>query len=133
MTEGQFWGFLEHMWKERGREPMMAGGIDDRDPRVQAAGHYIMSHALLPRGYDKISVKVIYDIGRLLFEKSIQRKSREAIMMILAHHVSDEALDALRKYNMRPNKGLEVFSDMALDECNNWRNGTACASFNFLP
>ena len=36
MTESQFWCFLERMWKERGREPMMAGGIDDPDPLKKA-------------------------------------------------------------------------------------------------
>ena len=46
-------------------------------------------------------------------------------MMILSHHGSNAALNALRIYNMRPNKGLEVFSEMALDECKNWHNGTA--------
>ena len=61
---------------------------------------------------------------RLLFEKGIQRRTREAIMMILAHHGSDAALDTLRMYSMRPNKGLEVFAGMALDECKNWHNGT---------
>ena len=125
MTESQFWCFLERMWKERGREPMMAGGIDSPDPVVQAMGHYIMSHSLLPRGYDKIPVEVAASIGRLLLEKGIQHKTREAIMMILAHHGSNAALNALRMYNMRPNRGLEAFSEMALDECENWHNGTA--------
>jgi len=110
--------------KERGREPMMAGEIDDSDPEVQAVGHYIMSHSLLPRDYDKIPVEVAASIGKLLLEKGIQHKTREAIMMILAHHGSNAALNALRIYNMRPNKGLEVFSEMALDECENWHNGT---------
>jgi len=124
MTEAQFWGFLERMWEEKGREAMMAGMVDNPDPQVQAMGHYIMSHALLPRDYDKIPVEVVAGMGRLLLEKGIQRKTREAIMMMLAHHGSDEALGALRKYNMKPNKGLEVFAGMALEECEGWHNGT---------
>ena len=124
MTEGQFWGFLEHLWRTKGRETMMAGMVDDPDPRVQATSHYIMSHALLPRDYDKIPVGTVVNMGWLLLRKGVQRRTREAIMMILAHHGSEEALDALRKYNMRPGKGLEVFAEMALDECKNWNDGT---------
>ena len=123
MTEAQFWCFLERMWKEKGREAMMSGMVDNPDPLIQAVSHYIVSHVLLPRDYDKIPVEVVVDMGRLLFEKGRQHKTREAIMMILAHHGSDEALDSLRKYNMIPGKGLEVFSDMALDECESWNSG----------
>ena len=124
MTEAQFWRFLENLWRTRGREVMMAGMVDELDPQIQAAGHYIMSHALLPRYYNKIPVEVVASIGNLLLEKGIQRKTREAIMMILAHQGSETALDTLRKYNKRPNKGLEVFAEMALDECENWHNDT---------
>ncbi len=99
----------------------MAGMIDDPDPAAQAVSHYLMSHALLPRDCDMIPVEFIACMARLLPEKGLQRRT---IMMILAHNGSEEALDALRKYNMRPNKGLEVFAEMALDECKNWNNGT---------
>ena len=47
MTESQFWCFLERMWREKGREAMMAGMVDNPDPELQAMGHYIMSHALI--------------------------------------------------------------------------------------
>lgn len=124
MTGDQFWGFLENLWRTKGREAMMAGMVDNPDPQVQATSHYIMRHALLPRDYDKIPVEIVAGMGRLLLEKGIQCKTREAIMMILAHHGSDEALYALRMYNIRPNKGLEVFAGMALDECEGWHNGT---------
>lgn len=126
MSEAQFWGFLEGLWRTRGREAMMARMVDIPDnPEVQAASHYIMSHALLPRDYVSIPVEAIASMGRLLLEKGIQRKTREAIMIILAHHGSEEALRALGMYNMRPDRGLEVFAVMALDECLSWHNGTA--------
>ena len=124
MTEAQFWRFLENLWRRRGREAMMAGMVDDPDSQVQAASHYIMSHTLLPRDYDKIPVDTVAGMGRLLLKKGIQRKTREAIMMLLAHHGSNEALEALAIYNMRPNNGLEVFARMALEECEGWHNGT---------
>ena len=126
MTEAQFWKFLEGvLWKVHGREPMMAGTIDrPADPQLQAVGHYLMSHALLPRDCNKIPVEFIACMGRLLLEKGLQQRTREAIMMILAHNGSDAALSALAMYNMKPDKGLEVFSQMALDECENWHNGT---------
>ena len=124
MTEGQFWGFLKDLWRTNGREAMMVGMVDDSDPQVQAISHYIMSHALLPRECNNIPIGTVVNMGGLLLGKGIQRKTREAIMIILAHHGSENALDALRKYNMRPNKGLEVFAEMALDECKNWSEGT---------
>ena len=127
MTESQFWRFLEGvLWQVHGREPMMAGRIDTPDdPTMQAVGHYLMSHAILPRDCDRIPVVFIVGMGRLLLEKGLQPRTREAIMIILAHHGSNAALNALRIYNMRPNRGLEVFSKMALDECESWNNGTA--------
>ncbi|MBU4312264.1 MAG: hypothetical protein KJ706_06075 [Candidatus Omnitrophica bacterium] len=125
MTEAQFWRFLEGvLWEVHGREPMMAGMIDDPDPGVQAVGHYLMSHAILPRDCNMIPVEFIALMGQLLLQKDIQRRTREAIMMILAHNGSDAALEALAMYNMRPDKGLEVFARMALEECKDWRNGT---------
>jgi len=125
MTEAQFWKFLEGvLWQVHGREPMMAGMIDDPDPGVQAVGHYLMSHAILPKDCDRIPVVFIAGMGRLLHEKGLQRRTREAIMIILAHNGSEAALSALTMYNMRPDKGLEVFSRMALEECKDWHNGT---------
>ncbi len=125
MTEAQFWKFLEGvLWQVHGREPVMAGRINTLDPAMQAVGHYLMSHALLPKDCDRIPVVFIVDMSRLLLEKGIQPKTKEAIMMILAHHGSGAALEALAMYNMRPDKGLEVFARMALEECKNWRDGT---------
>jgi hypothetical protein len=112
------------MYKEKGREPMFVGRIDFPDPEIQAMGHYLMSHALLPRDYGKIPVEAIISMGRLLLEKGIQRKTREAIMILLAHHGSKPALEALTAYNnMRPNEKLEVFARMALEECKNLYDG----------
>ena len=126
MTEGQFWRFLKGvLWHVHGREPMMAGAIDcPADPQLQAVGHYLMSHALLPRDCDRIPVEFIVCMGRLLPEKGLQQRTREAIMIILAHNGSDTALSALAMYNMRSDKGLEVFARMALEECEGWNNGT---------
>lgn len=124
MTETQFWGFLENLWRTRGREVMMAGMVDDPDPQVQAASHYIMSHALLPLDCDKISGEILFDMIKLLFEKGLRCRTQEAILMILAHHGSSMALDTLRAYNAIPDKGLEVFAKMALDECEGWNNGS---------
>ncbi|MFC1621287.1 hypothetical protein ACFL2G_03175 [Candidatus Omnitrophota bacterium] len=126
MTEVQFWRFLEGvLWQVHGREPMMAGTIDmPTDPELQAVSHYLMNHALLPKDCDRIPVEFIAAMGRLLSKEGLQCRTREAIMIILAHNGSDTALSALAMYNMRPDKGLEVFSRMALEECKDWRNGT---------
>lgn len=129
MLEIQFWKFLENLWKTNGREAMTAGTIDSPDPQIQAMSHYIMSHAMLPKDCDRISCEAIISMAGLLIQKGIQPKTREAIMIILAHNGTKEALEALRLYNMRPTKGLEVFSEMALDECRGWANGSGSGIF----
>ena len=73
MTESQFWGFLENLWRTKGRESMMAGMVDNPNPQVQAMGHYIMSHVLLPRDYDKISGEILFDMIKLLFVNGLRR------------------------------------------------------------
>lgn len=54
----------------------------------------------------------------------IKRKTKEAIMVILANQERKEALDILQRYNKMPDSGLEVFAEMALDECVGWSNGS---------
>jgi len=122
MTEQEFWIFLKQAM-ERGREPMLASHIDTADPELQKMGEYIMGHSYLPKDYDKIGKGVITEMGRLLMDLRVRHKTKEAVMMILAHNGSDEALDILRTYNRIPDKGLEVFSMLALQECRMWNEG----------
>ena len=40
--------------------------------------------------------------------------------MILAHHVSREALNILKAYNKCPDVELAIFAELALQECEMW-------------
>ena len=119
MTEQEFWNFLTRAW-EKGRVSQISGVIDSSDPKMQVAGEYIGGHALLPRDYDEISEQDISKMSKLLFDKKVRHKTKEAVMMILAHRESEGALTALRNYNIHPDKGLEIFAELALSECEMW-------------
>ncbi|MBU1147356.1 MAG: hypothetical protein KKD11_03300 [Candidatus Omnitrophica bacterium] len=120
MTEKEFWQFMERSWNEKGRAAQISGGIDSADPALQAHGQHISGHALLPNGYDEMSDEKILRIGELLFDRKANPRTKEAIMVILAHIPSKVALSILREYNARPDKGLEIFAEIALDECEMW-------------
>ncbi|MCM8780208.1 MAG: hypothetical protein NC914_03570 [Candidatus Omnitrophica bacterium] len=119
MTEKEFWFFLERLW-ENGRATQITGVIDDADFQMQTIGDYIRSHALLPKDYDKICSADIIKMGNLLFKKEVKHKTKEAIIMLLAHQASEVALTILAKYSLAPDKGLEYFAEIALDECAMW-------------
>lgn len=120
MTEKQFWQFLERQWKEKGRVPQISGTIDSPDADLQTHSQYIGGHALLPNGYDKMPEEHIIGMGKLLFDSTANPKTKEAIMVILAHIPSKTALNILKRYNKMPDKGLEIFAQIALDECEMW-------------
>ena len=120
MTENEFWQFLERSWRENGRVPQVSGVIDRADPVLQSHGQYIGGHALLPNGYEKISDGQILKMGELLFDKKANPKTKEAIMVILAHIPSKVALSILERYNTMPDRGLDIFAQIALDECKMW-------------
>ncbi len=120
MTEKEFWQFLERQWKEKGRVPQVSGTIDTPEPELQTHSQYIGGHALLPNDYEKISEENIVSMGNLLFDKKANLKTKEAIMLILAHIPSKIALNILKRYTKMPDKGLEIFAEIALDECEMW-------------
>jgi hypothetical protein len=120
MTEREFWQFLERSWKENGRAAQVSGVIDSADPVLQSHGQYIGGHALLPNDYEKISEEQIINMGKLLFDRNANSRTKEAIMIILAHIPSKVALSILKKYSRAPDRGLEIFAQIALDECGMW-------------
>ncbi|MBU1004336.1 MAG: hypothetical protein KJ561_00755 [Nanoarchaeota archaeon] len=115
MTEQEFWNFF----KQRGRAPMKLGYMDSEDPAVKAEMEYVGGHALLPKGYDELSESNIIDFGNLLFQ-DVNLKTKETIIVILAHQTSETALTLLIKYNLKPDKELKAFAKIALDECLMW-------------
>ena len=119
MTEQEFWLFLERLWT-RGRAKQVSGVIERIDFQTQPAGDYIRGHALLPKDYDKICAEDVIEMGNLLFKKEVKCKTKEAIIILLAHQSSEIALTILAKYNLSPDKDLEYFARIALDECAMW-------------
>lgn len=77
-------------------------------------------HALLPKDYDKIPIDKIVEMGELLLSKHAKIPTKEAILILLAHHPSKEALGALKTYNKQPDEELKYFAQFALDECEMW-------------
>lgn len=116
MTERDFWKFMKRAWA-KGRIPQASGRIDCDDSATQKAGEYISGHAMLPRDYDKISKEYLLKMANLLFKEEVVNKTKEVILIILAHQSSRFALSIPKKYCLKPDKGLEYFADMALSEC----------------
>jgi len=119
MSEREFWQFLEKCY-EKGRAEVMTGSIDSASPVLQEAGSYMQGHAILPKDYDNFSQDDILGMGSLLFRREVSYKAKETVMMILAHQPSEVALTILARYNLFPDRGLEVFAKMALEECAFW-------------
>ena len=120
MTENEFWQFLNRQWEENGRVPQMSGIIDSDDPVLQSHGQYIGRHSLLPNNCKNIPDDQILKMGELLLDRKASLKTKEAIMILLAHIPSKVALSILEGYNIIPDRGLEIFAEIALDECGMW-------------
>jgi len=119
MTEKSFLRYLNGLLR-RGRVNQISCVIDSEEPVLRQLGEFIGGHALLPENYEKIPKVKIIEIGEFLINGTASISTKEAIIMILAHHPSLEALSVLQKYNKKPDEGLEFFAMMALDECQWW-------------
>ncbi|MBM3255145.1 MAG: hypothetical protein FJZ08_02460 [Candidatus Omnitrophica bacterium] len=119
MTEQEFWSFLERLWT-RGRAKQITVTLGHADFQTQPVGDYIRGHALLPKDYEEICTEDIIKMSSLLFEKEVKHETKEAIIMLLAHQSSEIALTILSKYSLAPDKDLEYFAKIALDECAMW-------------
>ncbi len=119
MTEQEFWQFMGKAW-EKGRAAQSTMTTDSDDPEIQAAAEYIGGHTLLPANYQDIPDDIIRDMGELLFDKNAGTKTKEAVLMILAHQDSKEVLTTLERYTQDPDEGLGIFSELALSECRMW-------------
>ncbi|MCK9432608.1 MAG: hypothetical protein M0R00_06590 [Candidatus Omnitrophica bacterium] len=116
MTEEGFWKFLEG----RGKADMVLYSTETGDPDIDAAGEFIRGHALLPEDYNNLTERELEEMGELLFREKVKQKTKEAVLILLAHQVSDTALTILTKFNMRPDKPLVYFARLALEESLMW-------------
>jgi len=119
MTEKEFLNFLE-MKLKIGRVPQLSGYVDSFDPAIQNAEKYIGGHSVLFEGHQMLPIKMVVEMGRLLLNRNVLLQTKEALLMILSHHPSREALNALSLYNVNPDENLRYFARIALDECEVW-------------
>jgi len=119
MTEQEFWRFLDKLYQENGRATQVSGWIGPSNNQIQG---YLSGHAILPNDYDKLQPEDVIKMGEVLLREDTSVKAKEAIMMILAHQPSEIALTLLAKYCLAPDKGLEFFAEMALEECSMWND-----------
>lgn len=119
MTEKEFWMFLNKSLAS-GRVPQVSGYTYSENKRVQSTGEYFGGHSVLFEGHGKLAKDIIVEIGELILAPEVTFQAKKAILMILAHHPSKEALQALTKYNKNPDKGLEYTAHFALEECEWW-------------
>jgi len=116
MIEKEFWEFLE----KRGKTDMISKSTATGDVAMDAVGEFISGHALLPKDYDNLTEEEIEAIGDLLFQKNIGQRTKQAILILLAHQISDIALTILTRFNLNPDKALMYFARCALDESLMW-------------
>ena len=121
MTEIEFWANL-NMLLSKGRMDMRAFSVDCEKLGLNEAEMFISSHALLPKGYENLSLDNIQRMGMLLFRNGVQLRTKQAVLILLAHHPSREALAILEKFSLSPDQGLRIFSELALDECCMWND-----------
>ena len=116
MKEREFWIFLNGRLA-RGRMPMVSGSIDCSESQLDEAGKFMGGHSYLPDDHDRIPLEAIMDMGKLLLGGRASIRAKEAILIILAHHPSAVALNALKAYNAYPDKELRYFAEFAQQEC----------------
>ncbi len=94
MTEQELWAYFEGLRKEQGYP-----GICGRLPKEK-----------------------VVQMGELLLAKGVSQWVKTTIMMTLAHQQrSKEALGYLKAYNrMQDNKGMKIFTQLAIEECEWW-------------
>ena len=120
MTEREFWLFLKESIAVNGRMNMVSGCIDNGNHQVSENGNYLSGHSVLFEGHDKIPVNRLKEFGQLLYDPMTSTRTKEAILMILAHHPTRDALNILRAYNKNPDRELRYFAKTALWECEIW-------------
>lgn len=119
MKEGDFWKYLISALKQ-GRCPQLSVVKKTDNQGTECFSKFIGSHSLLPNNHARIPTDIIKEIAGLLFDKTCKSSTKEAILVLLAHHPLKTALRVLETYNKDPDAGLKMFARLALDECLMW-------------
>lgn len=115
MTEQGFWQLLEKAW-QKGRVSMSSMCRTGPGMLSGQVADYFSSHSLLPSDNSSIPADAITGMGKLLFDRKVKRKTKEAVLIVLAHSKEHNALFFLKQYAGRPDKDLSIFAKMALEE-----------------
>ncbi|MFH1394852.1 MAG: hypothetical protein ABIH09_01705 [Candidatus Omnitrophota bacterium] len=121
MNEQEFWNFIKKSWKQ-GRRIKTSVTRNFIDPELQVIGKYFEAHVYLPKNYEELSEELLIEITKLLYSKKIQLKTKEAILIILAHQKSRDILKPLETYCKNADKEIKAFAMLALDEYRTWNN-----------
>jgi len=117
MTETEFWTYLSNE-RKKGNANVVAGAFSrGSNGKMTQSQRYITSHAILPANYQNIPQSAILSMGELLFKKGVNYDTKEAIMILLAHQETKDAIFILNEYNLNPDEELRIFAALALDEC----------------
>lgn len=90
---------------------------DPNTPEAREMREYIDSHYLLPKNYGDTPVEEIVERGEKLLNVSTSIAEKKSIIMLLAHLGVYESYKYLKAYGENPDAELQVWADMALDEC----------------
>ena len=90
---------------------------DPNTPEARAMREYIDNHYLLPKNYEDTPVEEIAEKGEKLLDSSTSIEEKKSIIMLLAHLGVYESYKYLKAYHKNPDPELQVWADMALDEC----------------
>ena len=93
--------------------------IDDPDsPEGKAAADYVDSHRWLPLDHASLPVERIVAEGERLLSPDTSPGNQKRALMLLAHHPSQEALDALKRYRRtKLTPEMKTWARMAQSEC----------------
>ncbi|MBU1726057.1 MAG: hypothetical protein KJ880_00275 [Candidatus Omnitrophica bacterium] len=72
------------------------------------------------KSFDRLLEEEVLGMERVLFRPDIDLAWKRIIIMTLARLSSETALTALTRYCFSPDKELEGFAKMALEECLMW-------------
>ncbi len=120
MTEKAFWAFLNMAIAIKGRVNQISGYADSQDQNMNENGRYLSGHSVLFKGYDRLSEERIEEIGSLLFDQTVSKQAKEAVLMLLAHYPKRCAVNILHRYNGNHDKELDYYVKTALWECQMW-------------
>jgi hypothetical protein len=108
---------LREAMERKGMKGMImcvGNGADGAEEPIKAAKEYIDYHKKVSQ---KITKKEIVQLKKDLLSPKIPVEKKKVAIVSLAHVATPEVFAVLKKYHTRPDKELQVWSELALQEC----------------